>query len=67
MMNVTVNGRPRELTAPCTIARLLELLQLETARVAVERNRNIVVREAFNTTYLQDGDLLEIVRFVGGG
>jgi thiamine biosynthesis protein ThiS len=67
MMNVTVNGRPRELTAPCTIARLLELLQLETARVAVERNRDIVPRDEFAKTHLEEGDHLEIVRFVGGG
>ncbi len=67
MLTVTVNGRPRELTAPCTIARLLELLQLDTARVAVERNRDIVPRDEFGKTLLQEGDHLEIVRFVGGG
>jgi thiamine biosynthesis protein ThiS len=67
MLTVTVNGRPRDLTAPCTIARLLELLQLETARVAVERNRDIVSRDEFEKTLLEEGDCLEIVRFVGGG
>ncbi len=67
MMTVTVNGHPRELNAPCTIARLLELLQLETARVAVERNRDIVPRDEFGKTCLEEGDCLEIVRFVGGG
>jgi sulfur carrier protein len=66
-MTVIVNGRPRELATPSTVAQLLDLLKLETAQVAVERNRDIVAREVFNTTYLQDGDLLEIVRFVGGG
>jgi sulfur carrier protein len=66
-MTVIVNGRPRELATPFTVAQLLDLLKLETAQVAVERNRDIVAREVFNTTYLQDGDLLEIVRFVGGG
>jgi thiamine biosynthesis protein ThiS len=67
MMTVTVNGRPRELAAPCTVAQLLALLQLEATLVAVERNRAIVAREEFGRTLLQNGDLLEIVRFVGGG
>jgi thiamine biosynthesis protein ThiS len=67
MMTVTVNGRPRQLTAPCTITQLLALLQLETARVAVERNRDIVPRDEFGKTLLEEGDHLEIVRFVGGG
>jgi thiamine biosynthesis protein ThiS len=55
------------LAAPCTVAQLLALLQLEATLVAVERNRAIVAREEFGRTLLQNGDLLEIVRFVGGG
>jgi thiamine biosynthesis protein ThiS len=67
MMTVTVNGRPRQLPPSFTVAQLLELLQLEGALVAVERNQTIVPRNAFDRTSLLDGDRLEIVRFVGGG
>jgi thiamine biosynthesis protein ThiS len=67
MMTVTVNGRARQLPPSFTVAQLLELLQLEAALVAVERNQTIVPRNAFDQTSLQDGDRLEIVRFVGGG
>lgn len=67
MMTVTVNGRARQLPPSFTVAQLLELLQLEAALVAVERNQTIIPRNAFDQTSLQDGDRLEIVRFVGGG
>ena len=36
-------------------------------RVAVELNRDIVPRDKWNTTELNEGDRLEIVHFVGGG
>jgi thiamine biosynthesis protein ThiS len=66
-MTVTVNGRARQLPPSFSVAQLLELLQLEAALVAVERNQTIIPRNAFDQTSLQDGDRLEIVRFVGGG
>ena len=67
MISIMVNGRPRQITAPCSINELLTSLQLEASGVAVERNRSIVFRQDFAATSLQDGDRLEIVRFVGGG
>lgn len=66
-MNITVNGKPKELDAPTTVAALLESLQLDAARVAVELNCAILPRARFAGQKLADGDTLEIVQFVGGG
>lgn len=66
-MTITVNGRPKELDGPTTVAALLESLKLDAARVAVELNREILPRAEFAETALADGDSLEIVQFVGGG
>ncbi|MEZ4599968.1 MAG: sulfur carrier protein ThiS [Syntrophotaleaceae bacterium] len=66
-MNVIVNGHPKELPSASTVAMLLELLQLEPTQVAVERNLDIIPRDAFAATVLHDGDRVEVVRFVGGG
>lgn len=66
-MTITVNGRPKELDGPTTVAALLESLKLDAARVAVELNRKILPRAEFAETALADGDSLEIVQFVGGG
>jgi len=42
-------------------------LDLPAQRVAVELNRNVVRRNDWSSTMLQDDDRLEIVHFVGGG
>ncbi|MCA1797670.1 MAG: sulfur carrier protein ThiS [Geobacteraceae bacterium] len=66
-MHITVNGKERVVESGCSITALLELLNLKAEQVAVEHNRNIVLRPAFDTTTLQEGDCIEIVNFVGGG
>jgi len=66
-IEVRVNGEPVRVAAPATIASLLEHMQLQGDRVAVERNRAIVSRTAWVETSLESGDQLEIVHFVGGG
>ena len=66
-MDITVNGQPKRLDAPLTVAALLETLQLDAGRVAVELNREVLLQERFAATSLQQGDTLEIVQFVGGG
>jgi len=65
-MNLIINGTPRD-HRETTLAELLAALQLDANRVAVEINHQIVARDAFATTLLQENDRLEIVQFVGGG
>jgi sulfur carrier protein len=62
-----VNGEEREIPEGTTLAALLEILQLPAGRVAAERNREVVPRGQHAHTRLQEGDRLELVRFVGGG
>lgn len=64
---VTVNGEKREVPAGTTVSDLLALIGIAGGKVAVERNRAIVARSSFDTQVLDDGDVIEIVRFVGGG
>jgi thiamine biosynthesis protein ThiS len=67
LMTITVNGKPKEIDAPATVAALLESLKLDAARVALELNREILPRAEFADRTLANGDTLEIVQFVGGG
>ena len=67
MISLTLNGEPRRVAAATTIAALLGELALDAAKVAVERNLEIVPRSTFGVVTLGDGDRLEIVHFVGGG
>jgi len=66
-MKITINGELREFNEELTIARMLVALSLVPAKVAVERNLQIVPRSAFGETVLSENDKIEIVRFIGGG
>ena len=66
-MKLKINGEEREIADGLTVTALLEELKIRHARVVIERNREIVAREAYGATHLADGDTLEIVHFVGGG
>ena len=65
-LTLTVNGETRR-TQATTIAALVRELELDPAKVAVERNGDIVPRSTLEGAALSDGDALEIVHFVGGG
>jgi sulfur carrier protein len=66
-MRIQINGESRELTGSLSVRQLLDLLNIGSVPVAVERNEQIVPRAEHTTTLLEDGDRIEIVQFVGGG
>lgn len=70
-MLLTINGESRAFDAPpdapMSIAALLERLDIEPRKVAVERNLEIVPKSLYRATALAEGDRIEIVQFVGGG
>ena len=66
LLALTVNGEPRR-AAPGSLADLVRSLELDPAKVAVERNGEIVPRSTLTAVALTEGDVLEIVHFVGGG
>ena len=65
-LSLIVNGEPRRAAAG-SIADLVRQLELDPAKVAVERNGDIVPRSTLADVALAEGDVLEIVHFVGGG
>jgi thiamine biosynthesis protein ThiS len=65
-LQLTINGEDREVAAG-TVFALLEELGLNPAATVVERNHEIVDRSAYRETPLTAGDVLELVRLVGGG
>jgi thiazole synthase len=64
---ITLNGEPRSVAPGTTIAALAAELGLNPAKVAVERNLEIVPRSTLADVVIAEGDRLEIVHFVGGG
>jgi thiamine biosynthesis protein ThiS len=70
-ITLTINGEARVFDAPTagafSVLALLTQLELDARKVAVERNEEIVVRSRYGETVLGEGDVLEIVHFIGGG
>lgn len=67
MIQLMVNGKPRDVEQPASLLALLEQIGVDPRIVAVERNGEIVKRTHFGETPIGEGDQLEIVRMVGGG
>lgn len=67
MVEVIVNGEPRQLPAGSTVLSLLEQLSMDPRVVAVEHNGEILRRPLYGQCSLRSGDRLEIVHFVQGG
>ncbi len=66
-IEVTVNGDRRSIPAGRSVRELLESLDLHPGLVVVERNREILSRDAYGDVEVEEGDVLELVHFVGGG
>jgi thiamine biosynthesis protein ThiS len=64
---IHVNGESRETAPGTTVTTLLAQLGLNTGRVAVEHNLQILPNSQWDATQVAQGDRLEIVQFVGGG
>lgn len=66
-MKITINGKEAVLTESCTVETLLKEKGISPAMVVAEHNGRILSREDFADAMLSEGDILEILRFVGGG
>jgi thiamine biosynthesis protein ThiS len=66
-IRITLNGEARLLARPASLKGLIETLGLDPRMIVVERNREIVRRPDLDRTPVEDGDVLELVHFVGGG
>ncbi len=66
-MEITLNGKPREVPDGITVQQLLEQLALQPARVAVQVNLDIIKRERYGEVRVKPGDTIEVLTFMAGG
>lgn len=66
-MEITLNGEFKEIPEDMTAAQLVEFLELEGRRLAIEINEEIVPRSSYEACRLNPGDQVEIVHAIGGG
>ena len=66
-MMIHLNGKAREVAEGVTVSRLLDELKLQSLRVAVQVNQDIIKRERYGEVAVQPGDTVEILTFMSGG
>lgn len=63
---VKVNGKVIDIAGK-TVSEYLSSMSYDQKRIAVERNGEIIFKSQYDSTVLEDGDVMEVVSFVGGG
>lgn len=66
MKKILLNGEDRSYDVE-NLIQLINTLQLDPKRIAVEKNGKIVKKDEFTETKIEENDKIEIVHFVGGG
>ncbi len=67
MIEITLNGKKTELNSDLSVQNLIDNLGIDTKKVAIECNLEIVPRSEYMSIIVENGDKLEIVHFIGGG
>ena len=66
-MKITVNGKEVELKNSKTIADFIIERNVAGKMFVIEKNLEIIQKENYSTAEIKEGDIIEIVGFVGGG
>ena len=67
MISLTINGKPRTLERAMALPGLLVLFEIDTRRVAVAINGEVIPKRKHPDTIVKEGDVIEVMRMVGGG
>jgi sulfur carrier protein len=66
-MQITCNGETKNIDPGTTLVALIKNLNLNPDTVVVECDARIVKREEYDALVLTEGNIIELVRFIGGG
>ncbi|MDD5504622.1 MAG: sulfur carrier protein ThiS [Candidatus Omnitrophica bacterium] len=66
-MRIKINGRFHEIEGAGNLPELIKIKGLSERAIVIEYNHNIIPKDKWNEIILREGDIIEIVSFVGGG
>ena len=66
-MKFNLNGEFVEIEGILTVESIINKYNLDSRKIAVEKNMEIVPRSTFSKTEISEGDNIEIIHFIGGG
>ena len=67
MIQITLNGDPKRLPQAMTLSELIRHVQQVPELIVAEVNEKIYKRDQYASVVINDGDVVELLRFVGGG
>jgi sulfur carrier protein len=62
-----INGKQDEVNDRISIDSLVEERGLDRETIVIEYNLEVISKDKWSRIFPQDGDKIEIVRFMGGG
>ena len=66
-IKITVNGKQIQVISKFSLKSLISKLKMPLNKIAIELNKKIIDKKRISKIYLQKGDKIEIVHFIGGG
>tara|TARA_B100000212_G_scaffold236718_1_gene180131 strand:+ start:255 stop:473 length:219 start_codon:yes stop_codon:yes gene_type:complete len=66
-IKITVNGKQIQVISKFSLKSLITKLKMPLNKIAIELNKKIINKKRISKIYLQKGDKIEIVHFIGGG
>ncbi len=66
-MNITLNGQKHNIESNITLKEMLINLNIEQKNIIAEVNGEVVTKDDFSNKIINENDIIELVRFVGGG
>ena len=66
-MQINLNGKPETIVDNISMVDLIQQLELQDKRIAIEVNESLLPRSAFADYLLKENDQIEIVHAIGGG
>ena len=66
-IKITVNGKQMQIIPKFSLKSLIIKLKMPLNKIAIELNKKIIDKKRISKIYLQKGDKIEIVHFIGGG
>lgn len=66
-ISVIINDVEHTFDDRLTVTAMLDAMELKPEKVAIERNEEVIPRSTYKTAMIENGDIIEIVHFIGGG
>ena len=66
-IKIKVNGKKILINDKEKLSKILQDLKIPIKKVAIEINRQIIIKKKLNSIKVKENDVVEIVHFIGGG